>query len=77
MVLPQRLRTHTRQADAERRVILLTAATPWEVRPIARSLALNLQPKTTYRYDGRILNEEIVLLETGIGMNFIDFSRNR
>ncbi|MFH2203890.1 MAG: hypothetical protein ABIJ96_12285 [Elusimicrobiota bacterium] len=48
-------------------MILLTAATPWEVGPIAHSLGLRRNPEAGFIHNGRVMHEDIVLLKTGMG----------
>ena len=45
--------------------ILITAATAWEARPLAR--ALRLEPAGGDRFEGTIAGRRVVLLKTGVG----------
>lgn len=45
--------------------ILITAATEWEARPLAR--ALRLEPAGGDRFEGTVAGRRVVLIKTGIG----------
>ena len=50
---------------AAAKTVLLTAATPWEARPLAR--ALRLSPADAGRWTGRVGGRSLTLVQSGIG----------